>query len=68
MIQFYSGIIRDLIKFDVGFFGVFFKLVDVMDLQFRMLMEVICEIFMDVGKKNCNFYFDIQFIWIKEDN
>lgn len=50
MIQPYSGTIRDLTKFDAGFFGVPPKLADVMDPQLRILMEITCETFVDAGK------------------
>lgn len=46
----YSGTIRDLTKFDAGFFGVPPKLADVMDPQLRILMEITCETFVDAGK------------------
>lgn len=46
----YSGTIRDLTKFDAGFFGIPPKLANVMDPQLRMLMEVTCETFVDAGK------------------
>lgn len=59
MTQPYSGTIRDLTKFDAGFFGVPPIMADVMDPQLRMLMEATCETFVDAGKKNCYPHFDI---------
>ena len=45
----FSGTIRDLTKFDAGFFGVPPKLANVMDPQLRMLLEVTYETFVDAG-------------------
>ncbi|XP_062605841.1 fatty acid synthase-like [Saccostrea cucullata] len=44
-----GGTIRDLTKFDAGFFGIPPKLANVMDPQLRMLLEITYEVFVDAG-------------------
>ncbi|XP_061181837.1 fatty acid synthase-like [Saccostrea echinata] len=45
----FGGTIRDLTRFDAGFFGIPPKLANVMDPQLRMLLEITYEAFVDAG-------------------